>query len=94
MRRGVTVTGAVFTEDGMVAAGAHQQVGATSEIVGVATLPAMRRRGLAAALTAALAQHAFDNGVELLLLSAESDAVAAVYERVGFRRIGQAGAAE
>jgi len=94
IRRGVTVSAAAFTDEGMVATGQHQPVGTASEIVGVATLPSMRRRGLAAALTSALAQHAFDNGVELLLLSAESDAVAAVYERVGFHRIGFAGAAE
>ncbi|MFC9689841.1 GNAT family N-acetyltransferase [Kribbella sp. NPDC056951] len=92
--RGVTVSAGAFTDDGMVATGQHQPVGTASEIVGVATLPSMRRRGLAAAVTSALTQHAFDNGVELLLLSAESDAVAAVYERVGFRRIGFAGAAE
>jgi len=92
--RGVTVSAGAFTDDGMVATGQHQPVGPASEIVGVATLPSMRRQGLAAAVTSALAEHAFDNGVELLLLSAESDAVAAVYERVGFRRIGFAGAAE
>ncbi|WP_405061961.1 GNAT family N-acetyltransferase [Kribbella sp. NBC_01505] len=92
--RGVTVSAGAFTDDGIVASGQHQPVGPASEIVGVATLPSMRRRGLAAAVTSVLAEHAFDNGVELLLLSAESDAVAAVYERVGFRRIGFAGAAE
>jgi GNAT superfamily N-acetyltransferase len=65
-----------------------------AEIVGVGTLPSMRRRGLAAAVTSTLAEHAFANGVDLILLSAESKAVAAVYERVGFHRLGTAGAAE
>lgn len=94
MSRGVSVNAAAFTDEGLVAAGTHQPVDGTSEIVGVGTLPAMRRRGLGAAVTSALVEHALDNGVEVLLLSAESDAVAAVYERVGFRRIGSAGAAE
>jgi len=94
VREGVTVAAAAFTEDGMVASGQHQPVGATTEIVGVGTLPSMRRRGLAAAVTSILAEHAFANGVDLILLSAESKAVAAVYERVGFHRIATAGAAE
>jgi ribosomal protein S18 acetylase RimI-like enzyme len=92
--RGVSVSAAAFTDDGMVASGQHQPVGATTEIVGVGTLPSMRRRGLAAAVTSTLAEHAFANGVELILLSAETKAVAAVYERVGFHRIGTAAAAE
>jgi ribosomal protein S18 acetylase RimI-like enzyme len=94
VRRGVTVGAAAFTDDGMVASGQHQPVGTTTEIVGVGTLPSMRRRGLAAAVTSALAEHAFANGVDLILLSAETKAVAAVYERVGFHPIGTAGAAE
>jgi ribosomal protein S18 acetylase RimI-like enzyme len=92
--KGATVTAGAFTDDGMVASGAHQPVGPTTEIVGVATLPSMRRKGLAAAVTTTLVEHAFANGVDLVLLSAQSDAVAAVYERVGFHRIGNAGAAE
>ncbi|QNE18857.1 GNAT family N-acetyltransferase [Kribbella qitaiheensis] len=91
---GFSITAGAATEDGLVASGVHQPVGKASEIVGVATLPTMRRQGLAAAVTSCLAEHAFAMGVTLVLLSAESDAVAAVYERVGFRRIGHAGAAE
>jgi ribosomal protein S18 acetylase RimI-like enzyme len=91
---GVSVTAGVFNEQGIVATGVHQPVGDATEIVGVATLPAMRRQGLGAAVTSCLVEHAFASGIELVLLSAESDAVAAVYERVGFRRVGHAGAAE
>jgi ribosomal protein S18 acetylase RimI-like enzyme len=93
-RRGVAVAAGAFTADGIVASGQHQPVGSTTEIVGVGTLPSMRRRGLAAAVTSILVEHALDHGVDLVLLSAESDAVAAVYERVGFHRIGHAAAAE
>jgi ribosomal protein S18 acetylase RimI-like enzyme len=88
-RAGVTVTVAAFdAEAGMVASGQHQPVGTVTEVVGVATLPSARRRGLAAAVTSELVRHAFGTGVDLVLLSAEGDAVARVYERVGFRRIG------
>ncbi|MEV6282287.1 GNAT family N-acetyltransferase [Kribbella sp. NPDC051770] len=93
-RTGVSVTAAVFGDDGMLASGVHQPVGTTSEVVGVATLPAARRQGLGAAVTSCLVEHAFANGVDLVLLSAQDDAVAAVYERVGFHRIGHAGGAE
>lgn len=93
-RAGVSITAGAFTEEGLLATGQHQPVGNTTEIVGVATLPAYRREGLAAAVASCLAQHAFAMGVDLILLSAESDAVAAVYERIGFHRIGKAGAAE
>jgi ribosomal protein S18 acetylase RimI-like enzyme len=94
IRQGFSVAAGAFTDDGMVASGQHQPVDGVSEIVGVGTLPSARRQGLAAAVTSALVEHAFAHGVDLLLLSAESDPVAAVYERVGFRRIGAAGAAE
>jgi ribosomal protein S18 acetylase RimI-like enzyme len=91
---GFSITAGISGDQGMVASGVHQPVGDTTEIVGVATLPAMRRQGLGAAVTSRLVEHAFANGVDFVFLSAEDDAVAAVYERVGFRRIGHAGAAE
>ncbi|ADB34937.1 GCN5-related N-acetyltransferase [Kribbella flavida DSM 17836] len=91
---GVSVTAAAFGDDGMLASGVHQPVGSVTEVVGVATLPSARRQGLGAAVTSCLVEHALANGVELILLSAQNDAVAAVYERVGFHRIGHAGAAE
>jgi ribosomal protein S18 acetylase RimI-like enzyme len=88
-RSGTTVTAvAVDVRDGVVAAGQHQPVGEATEVVGVATLPAHRRRGLAAAVTSALAADARARGAGLLLLSAGDDEVARVYARVGFRRIG------
>ena len=65
-----------------------------TEIVGVGVLPAYRRRGLAAAITARLARHALDNGVRTVFCSAQDDAVAHVYESVGFRRVGTACVAE
>lgn len=65
-----------------------------AEVVGVATLPAFRRQGLAAAVTSVLASEALRRGRSTVFLSAQDDDVARVYERVGFRRVGTAGLAE
>jgi predicted GNAT family acetyltransferase len=60
----------------------------------VATLPAFRRRGIAAALTSELVRDAFERGAEVVFLSAGDVSIARVYERAGFRRIATACAAE
>jgi len=77
-----------------VAVGSHQPVGAVTEVVGVATLPAMRRRGLGAAVTSLLVEDAIGRGITTVFLSAGGDAVARVYARLGFRRVGTACIAE
>ncbi len=91
--RGLTVT-VVAEADGVVAVGSHQPMGELTEVVGVATLPCARRRGLASAVTMALARDAFAAGVGTVLLSAQDGAVADLYARIGFRRVGTACAAE
>ena len=88
MAEGRTRTAAAFVDGVPVAAGSHQPLDGVTEIVGVATLPAFRRRGIGAALTAALADDAVRLGVGLIFLSAQGDEVAAIYERLGFRRVG------
>ena len=80
--------------EGALASGLVQRVGDVAEIVGVATLPSARRRGLGAAVTATLARRVLDTGGDLVLLSAGSADIARVYVRVGFRRIGTACIAE
>jgi ribosomal protein S18 acetylase RimI-like enzyme len=90
---GATVAAAAFVDGLPVAYGAHQPVGGASEIVGVATLPAYRRRGLGAAVTAFLAEDAMRRGVETILLSAADPDVARLYASIGFRTVGRAGAA-
>ncbi|MFG1917787.1 GNAT family N-acetyltransferase [Micromonospora sp. NPDC048898] len=80
--------------DGALASGMAMRVGDVAEIAGVATLPAARRRGLGAALTATLARELHTAGTDLIFLSAGSDDIARVYLRVGFRRIGTACIAE
>jgi ribosomal protein S18 acetylase RimI-like enzyme len=89
-RRGLTVTAVAEGAYGVVAAGAHQPVGAVTEIVGVATLPVVRRQGLGAAVTGALVEDALARGIETVFLSAGSEAIARVYARLGFRRVGTA----
>ena len=82
MAAGVTRTAIASLGDDVVAMGQHQPVGDVTEIVGVATVPEARRRGIAGALTAALVA---DASVGTVFLSAGEDA-ARVYARLGFER--------
>lgn len=94
---GRTVMMVAVENDEPVAVGSHQPVdvdGAEiSEIVGVATLPRFRGRGLGVGLASALVEHARETA-ELVFLSAGDDDVARVYERVGFARVGTTFVAE
>ncbi|MFF0294805.1 GNAT family N-acetyltransferase [Kitasatospora sp. NPDC004614] len=95
MEAGRTVVAAIAGPDGLaVASGCHQPVGDVSEIVAVATLPSLRRQGLARRVTAQLVEHARATGIRTVFLSASDDAVARIYESVGFRRIATALIAE
>ncbi|MGW3602545.1 GNAT family N-acetyltransferase [Micromonospora sp. NPDC005161] len=80
--------------EGALASGMAMRVDDVAEIAGVATLPAARRRGLGAALTATIARELLAAGSDLVFLSAGSEEIARVYLRVGFRRIGTACIAE
>jgi GNAT superfamily N-acetyltransferase len=77
-------------DEGMLARGGLQRALGAAEIVGVATLPSARRRGYGAAVSAALARRALDEGDDLVFLSAASEDVARVYARIGFYRVGTA----
>lgn len=89
----LTVAVAAKVSGVVAAVGWHQPLDGASEIVGVATLPAFRRRGLGAAVTARLVEDAIGRGIETVFLSADGDDVARVYASVGFRRVGTACAA-
>lgn len=66
------------------AAAALYPIDSVAELAGVATRPALRRRGAAASLSAVLSAHFFAGGGKLAWLSA-GDAIAyAVYGKVGF----------
>ncbi len=90
MRRGLLATAGAFAAGSPVGGGSHGPRDATTEITGVAVLPRVRRRGVGAAVTAALVADAKERGVHTVFLSAQSDAVARVYGRIGFRRVGTA----
>ncbi len=95
LRAGTSTMGVAYDTSGdlgggVVASGSFNRRGDTSEIVGVATLPAARRRGLAAALTALLAGEMRAAGVRTVFLSADSEDVARVYRRIGFSDVGTA----
>jgi ribosomal protein S18 acetylase RimI-like enzyme len=80
--------------EGPVAAGAAQRAGDAVELVGIGTAEGARGRGLGAAVTALLAAAARDTGAELVFLAAADENATRVYERVGFRRVGECGIAE
>ncbi|WP_443033589.1 GNAT family N-acetyltransferase [Streptomyces sp. CA2R101] len=94
IRAGLTSVAAAVEDGRALCAGQHQPVGKVSEIVGVGTLPAARRRGLGLAVTAALVADARSRGVETLFLSADDDDVARIYARLGFRSVATAMIAE
>ena len=69
-----------------IATGAHTApLDGFTELVGIATLAEYRRRGIAAALVAAMTQAAFQAGVRVAFLSAADERAGRVYERVGFQ---------
>ncbi|MFF5704333.1 GNAT family N-acetyltransferase [Streptomyces sp. NPDC012794] len=78
----------------MLCSGQYNPVGDVAEIVGVGTLPAARRQGLALGVTAALVVAARARGARTVFLSAGDEDVARIYARAGFRRVGTALIAE
>ena len=93
---GRTVMMVAVEDDEPVAVGSHQPVDVegseVSEVVGVATLPRLRARGLGAALASALVAHARETA-GLVFLTAGDDDVARIYERAGFARLATTGVA-
>jgi ribosomal protein S18 acetylase RimI-like enzyme len=93
LARELTITAVALVDGIPVASGSHQPINGLTEIVGVACLPAFRRRGLGAAVTSALAEDAFQRNISTVFLSADDESVARIYSRLGFREIGRVGAA-
>ena len=94
MARGGSIPAAAFVDGEPVAAGAHRRWSSATEIVGVACLPAFRRRGLGAAVTSLLVQDALGRGVTTVCMSADDADVERLYSRLGFVTVGAVGAAE
>lgn len=94
LREGLMAMAGAFDDRGAVGGGSHSARGTTTELAGIAVLPRARKQGVGAALTHALVVDARRRGVQTIFLSAQDDAVARVYERVGFVRVGTACIAE
>ena len=90
MERGLLATAGAFDASGAIGGGSHSPRRDVTEITGVAVLPASRRRGVGALLTAALATDAGERGVDVVFCSAASQAVSRVYQSIGFGPVGTA----
>jgi GNAT superfamily N-acetyltransferase len=84
------VAGAFDADANAIGGGSHAPRGEVTELMGIAVIPAWRRRGIGAALAARLARDAHELGVSTVFLSAASESVARVYARVGFVRVATA----
>lgn len=86
---GTLVVVAAYDESGrVIGGGTAAPRGDTSELMGIATIPAARRQGHGAAITAALVAAVRDRGVHQVFLAAASDDAASIYRAVGFERVG------
>jgi len=91
LREGLqAMAGAYDGRGSVVGGGSHGPRGTVTELTGIGVLPRARRHGVGAAVTAALVRDAHARGMRTVFLSAQDDAVARVYERVGFVRVGTA----
>jgi len=80
---------AVGELDGQVAGRASLgSVEGVAELYGVVTDPPFRRRGVAATICSALVDRHVDEGGTLVFLDAENPGAEALYEGLGFRRVG------
>ena len=88
--RGLLVVAAAREGDLLVGGGTASPRGGAAELTGIAVLPRARRRGHGRGTTLALARACRAAGADLLLLSAADDGATALYEAVGFARVGTA----
>ena len=93
-RRGLVEQGLLVVVAGLddhgavVGGGSAAPRGEVAELMGIATIPSARRRGLGRAVTSALVAGCRDRGVRHLFLTAGSDAATDLYRAVGFERRG------
>jgi ribosomal protein S18 acetylase RimI-like enzyme len=90
MERGDLVVVASFEGNRLCGAGSAAPRGDVAELMGIAVPPGHRGRGHGTAITRSLVVAAREQGVELVFLSAGSDAAADIYRRVGFVDVGTA----
>lgn len=87
LRAGYERYGLARLDDAPAGAAAVLPFAGTGELAGVATLPSLRRRGVAATLCSAMVTRFFATGGELAWLSAGGAAAESAYAHVGFRHI-------
>lgn len=90
LRAGHAVIAVAEDDRGPLAGGTALPRGDVAELVGVATLPCARRRGLAGQVIGALLAELARRGVRTAFIGAADDDVARIYERAGFRRVATA----
>jgi ribosomal protein S18 acetylase RimI-like enzyme len=73
--------------DGQVVGVGTMNMG-NDELVGVATVPEHRRRGIGAAISSHLVKRHFDSGRGYVWLAAGDEAARATYDKIGFRSAG------
>ena len=79
-----------FEGNRLCGAGSAAPRGDVAELMGIAVPPGHRHRGHGTAITRTLVAASRDAGVDLVFLSAGSDAAAEIYRRVGFVDVGTA----
>ena len=90
MERGELVVVASFEGNRLCGAGSAAPRGDVAELMGIAVPPGHRGRGHGTAITSTLVAACRERGVEVVFLSAGSDAAADIYRRVGFVDVGTA----
>ncbi|MEO7446666.1 MAG: GNAT family N-acetyltransferase [Humibacillus sp.] len=90
IERGDLVVVASFEGDRLCGAGSAAPRGQVAELMGIAVPPGHRNRGHGTAITRTLVAACREQGVEVVFLSAGSDAAADIYRRVGFVDVGTA----
>jgi ribosomal protein S18 acetylase RimI-like enzyme len=90
MERGDLVVVASFEGNRLCGAGSAAPRGDVAELMGIAVPPGHRGRGHGTAITSTLVAVCREQGVEVVFLSAGSDAAADIYRRVGFVDVGTA----
>jgi ribosomal protein S18 acetylase RimI-like enzyme len=90
MERVDLVVVASFEGNRLCGAGSAAPRGDVAELMGIAVPPGHRGRGHGTAITSTLVAACRERGVEVVFLSAGSDAAADIYRRVGFVDVGTA----
>jgi ribosomal protein S18 acetylase RimI-like enzyme len=90
IRSGLSAVAVAEALSGPVGGGSHSPCHGVSELTGIATLPAYRRRGIGAIVAATLVSDAQSGGVKVCFLSAASADVSRTYGKVGFETVGTA----